>query len=190
MKVWVKDEQKYPCQQRAFSFLFPHRVTLEPTAWLVLRVLLWVYSSPVLLGVQGTLTGPASSASHLVTDHAAFSSQGLPGVAGAPGLPGPRGIPGPVGAAGATGARGLVVSGHDCSFHLPSMPTLPSFVTIYTSFLWSYHSFGVFLGIFSLYLFYKSMYMYVCSHTYPSCYPRTLPKGQWGTFLYHSCPSN
>ena len=53
-----------------------------------------------------------SPASCLMRDHAAFLSQGLPGVAGAPGLPGPRGIPGPVGAAGATGARGLIVSGH------------------------------------------------------------------------------
>lgn len=68
-----------------------------------------------------------SSASRLVTHHAAFSSQGLPGVAGAPGLPGPRGIPGPVGAAGATGARGLVVSGHSHSSHHPEMPAWLSF---------------------------------------------------------------
>lgn len=71
--------------------------------------------------------GAASPARPLVTRRAAFSPQGLPGVAGAPGLPGPRGIPGPVGAAGATGARGLVVSGRRRGAPPPERPARLSF---------------------------------------------------------------
>ena len=87
---------------------------------------------------KGTLKSTTSSANHLMMSHPAFSSQGLPGVAGAPGLPGPRGIPGPVGAAGATGARGLVVSDRGHSFHRPEVLALPSSCHHLAFLLWIY----------------------------------------------------
>ena len=164
----------------SFSLPFPHRATPEPTGFLVPRVLLWVYGCSTLLWLSVCVMGAASHC--LVMDLAAFLPQGLPGVAGAPGLPGPRGIPGPVGAAGATGARGLVVSG--CGWRSPhsAVPSLPSVHPRLDFLSPSNHSLSSLAFAICNLPISSGTCVYTLppsthTHTHPSSYPGTSPRG-------------